>query len=174
MTKQYRGQMLHKLMLYGVNELVKRDLIDLELTPETEACCFDVDKASMPKEKGWADIDICGRPSLIHWRNVGYGELQISVWFDVDRNALDASLERYGGTIPILLPMAHPQHLLRSLKPYVAGIATGWLERKTGKYIMTRKDGGISLGYIRDSSRQQIQDLPTPEPIGYRAKGKML
>ncbi len=60
---------LQRLLVLGLNHLLQRGLVSLK---------------SAEDEIGHIFIEIAGRPSAVMWRDIGCGELRLSVWFDLN------------------------------------------------------------------------------------------
>ena len=57
-------------------------------------------------------------------------------------------------------------------KKFVGITATGWLERKTGQYLMGKERDGIFDIYTRKGEKTQLEEIPTQKPLGFEAEGK--
>ena len=150
-----------KIIVLGINEIVQSELISL-----------NVNGNHIPDEKEFGHIfaDLANVPSVILWENIGYDELQVSVWWNYDhrKNPLADSLGYAKEQFLALSPIANRRHYPK----FVGATVTAWLERKNGLYIQGSGNKGLTETYMRQTDRSQLQALPTPVPKGYRAEGK--
>ncbi|EIC0790800.1 hypothetical protein LB938_004366 [Salmonella enterica] len=171
MAMKTKNDIMHNLVIHAVNGLLARDLITMEYTEESGNYYRTEDMP--PKEKGHAIFDICGYKSFVSWRNVGWGELQIHVWFDVDLEKMIADGKTYGMTLDGFADFSTPRTVFNSLN-FSAAICGCWIERKTGKYIQCRKDKHLSScirPYLNPKKREQLESLPEAIPAGYAKHG---
>ncbi|MDX3806560.1 MAG: hypothetical protein QHC89_09175 [Bosea sp. (in: a-proteobacteria)] len=151
---------LRKIMVLGLNEAVKQGRIFMD-APPTDA---------PTDEDGYLMTDIAGRPAVVNWDSLSSGEMRISVWWDYDHSKhpqADAS----GNARESFLqsqPLANENHYRR----FVGVTVSGWLERKTGKHLQGKGKEHLFEVYMRRGSKELLQKLPDPKPIGYEAEGK--
>lgn len=149
-----------KLLVYAVNELLTAGLVSLDDVKEVDECDSHVHFA-----------EIAGRPSAILWRGIGHEELRIAIWWDFDR-------ERYEGYWP--QGQAHKYNSAGLLVPknlrsqMVGATAAGWLERRDGKWLQGKGGEAILWRYLRTGSKELIDNLPTPAPLGYATSGRFM
>ncbi|QKJ30309.1 hypothetical protein HQ865_11235 [Mucilaginibacter mali] len=67
--------------------------------------------------------------------------------------------ENFNGTSSL----AKRQHY----KKFVGVTATGWLERKIGKYLQGEKRGGIVDVYTRNGEKAVLERIPNPRPQAF-------
>lgn len=149
-----------KLLVAGTNELLKRNSISLEVVEYNEGI----------DNQGHIFTDLFGHPSVVTWRDIGYQELQISVWWKYNHslhpqaNLTGNSKENFRHSSPL----AKRQHY----KKFVGVTASGWLERKEGKYLQGKDLRAIVDTYTRRGELMELQQISTPTPIGYLSEGK--
>ena len=95
--------------------------------------------------------------------------MQISVWWDYDHKKhpqadLQGSFQEKFAT---RAPLAKENKLLL----FVGAVASGWLERKDGKYLQGMGRRGILDHYIRRNDHQKLISLHDPKPMGFKIEG---
>lgn len=147
---------LRKLMVLGLNELLSKKLVSLN--GEDEQSGFIVGR-------------LAGESSIIQWSSIGSQELSISVWWKFD-------------------VAAHPKAQVAGGKPeyfaenglctkeanypkFVGAMVSGWLERRTGKFIQGEDGHGFHHTYMRRGESSVLSSIPTPIPLGFKASGKI-
>lgn len=150
---------LRKLLVLGTNDLLERGLIELE-GPST----------SNHDDGGHVHTTIAGEPSVVMWSNIGHEELRISVWWKY-KHELHPQKDMEGNyreSFSCSLPLAKGSKFPK----FVGVCASGWLERKVGKYLQGKKREGIFDTYIRRGELAELKKLPLPEPKGFAPQGK--
>lgn len=157
---------LHKLAVMAVNELLDRNAITLDV-PATG------DQSG--GETGHIYTQLAGKPGVIIWRDIGHGELCISVWWDYDQSKHPQAYPELPDGAPTKecfttsSPLAKRQHY-----PKFVGVTLSfWFERKTGKWIQCHN--GTFTGhdmYIRRGMLSALKALPTVTPKGFKATGR--
>ncbi len=148
------------LLVAGVNELLKRKLISLN-SPEN---------LNTNDEKGHVFAEVFGYPSVIRWRDIGFGELEISVWWKYDHNRhpqaelAGRSRESFSNTSPLARRELY--------KNFVGVTITGWLERQKGKHLMGKDKERFVDVYTRKGEKSQLEKMSYQKPAGYEAEGK--
>ena len=146
---------LRKLMVLALNDLVGRGLVSL---------------ADRDGESGHVVAEIAGRSSMVLWRDIGFGELILSVWWDYDHSRhpqadLDgAARERFQTPSPL----AKRQHYRR----FVGATVSGWIERRTGLHIQGTGGRCLFGVYARRGARQVLAAIPDPVPAGFAPTGR--
>ena len=147
-----------KLLIAAVNELLYKDLISLNSRNENYL------------NRGHTLTELFGYTTVILWEDIGLEELRISVWWKYDHllhpqaNLDGNAREQFTCSSPI----TKKQHY----KKFVGAVASGWLERKEGKYIQGVNNRGIFETYIRKGEKEELEKILTPEPNGYKSEGK--
>ena len=150
---------LRKLLILGANHLLS-----------TGAVSLDAHDGSKQKS-GHIFADIAGRPSVILWHDIGHEEMRISVWWDYD-HAHHPQANKEGNfreQFHTSAPLAKRQHYPK----FVGAVASGWLERATGKYLQGEGIKGIFDRYVRRDRASELAELATPTPTGFRAEGRV-
>ena len=145
------------LLVLAVNTLLDKRLISL-------------DGQSTDNEDGHTLIELFDYPSVVIWRSVSYDELEISVWWKYNHekhpqaNLNGNARENFRSSTP-LADKAH-------YKKFVGVVASGWLERRTGKYLMGKKNEGLLKEYTRRGEKEELEKLPLQKPKGFEIEGK--
>lgn len=147
------------LLVAAVNELVVNKHIMLDPTivyPE--------------RDNGHVFLSLFGEPSVIIWSDRGYDELYISVWWKYDHNKHpQANLEgNMRESFRCENPLAKKQHY----KKFVGIVTSGWLERKSDKYLQGENNRGITKYYTRKGELQNLKGLPVQKPKDYKSSGR--
>lgn len=138
-----RNQILLNLICAGVNELVDRMLIDLNVLEDSE---------------GRLDTTLFGRPSRVIWRGIGFGELAITVWWNVKLGCGEENTE-----MPLVKQINHA----------VDACCTAWLERKNGRWIQVHKGGQLAKAgvYLSREAQNHLSQQSETNPHGYARGG---
>lgn len=149
-----------KLLVLATNELLKRGLISLD--------GGGVDRSD---DRGHLLTEIAGERSALQWNDVGFEELRITVWWKYDhekhpqREALGTSREEFCTPLPLAKMVHFPK--------FIGAAASGWLERKAGKYLQGYGQRGIFDKYTRRGELVYLNALANPIPIGFAAEGQV-
>jgi len=144
-----------KLLVLGLNELLAQNL--LSLTDEGDS-------------QGYIMTKIAGEDAVLLWQTIGSEEVQISVWWKFDHSKhpqaqLDGAYrERFSSSSPLAKSQHYPK--------FVGATVSGWLERKTGKYLMGRHSQGLFGTYMRRGEREVLDAIPVPVANGFKVEGK--
>lgn len=152
-----------KLLILGVNELLKRKLISLVPNAKLRS-------EGNSDESGHVLVDLHGYPSVILWSDIGFQELRISVWWKYN-HALHPQANLTGNareTFSTSSPLAKRTHY----KNFVGVTVSGWLERKEGKFLQGKGRKAVFDIYTRTSEKDALEKLPIPKPEGYLSEGK--
>lgn len=148
------------LLVAGVNELLINKLISLKSPKNLHT----------NDEKGHVIAEVFGYPSVIKWRDIGFGQLEISVWwkYDHDRHPqaelAGRSRESFNNTSPLARKELY--------KNFVGVTITGWLERQNGTHLMGNgRERFVDL-YTRKGEKSELEKIPCEKPIGFEAEGK--
>lgn len=147
------------LLVAAVNKLIEEKHISLILEDVNEE-----------REKGHIFLELFKHNSVIIWRNIGFGELSISVWWKYDHSKHpQANLEgSYRESFRSSEPLANKSHY----RKFVGVAASCWLERLTGKYIQGKNRRGIFDIYTRKGELEILKELPIQKPKGYEISGR--
>ena len=148
---------LAKLLVSGINELVARGLISLSPTDDEN-------------NFGHILIDIAGRPSALMWRDIGCGELRISVWFDLDISRHpQATME---GDCGEHFLTARPLAKRHRYPEFVGATASCYLERERGPRVQGVGREATFQTYVRRDMRPILAAIPDPIPMGFVMSGR--
>ncbi|WP_307293136.1 hypothetical protein [Flavobacterium sp. SORGH_AS_0622] len=148
------------LLVAGVNHLLQTKLITLE----------DSSSHGKRDNEGHVFTEIFGFPSVVRWRDAGFGELEISVWWKYDHSRhphaeLEGnSRENFNTTTPLARKELY--------KNFVGVTVSGWLERKEGKHIMGKDREKLVGIYTRKGEKAALDRMPSQLPLGFEAQGK--
>jgi hypothetical protein len=147
------------LMVAALNKLIEENHISLAF-----------DGTNKVNEKGHVFVELFNQNSVILWRNIGFGELQISVWWKYDHSKHpQANLEgNERENFNSAKPLARKIHY----RKFVGIVASCWLERKTSKHIQGKNREHISVHYSRRGELDVLKELPAQKPIGFEISGK--
>lgn len=145
------------LLVAAINEVLDKNLITLNAT-------------TPPQQDGHVFVDLFGFPSVVLWQDIGFEELRISVWWKYNHskhpqaNLTGNARENFNGSSPL----ANRNHY----KKFVGVVISGWLERKTGKYIQGKNNESIFDRYIRKGEKAELEKLPLQKTKGFKTEGK--
>jgi hypothetical protein len=144
-----------KLLVLGLNELLSRNLVSL--TDEGDS-------------QGHVIAKLGGEDAVLLWRTIGFEEVRISVWwkFDYSKHPQAHLDGAYRESFSCASPLAKPQHYPK----FVGATVSGWLERKTGKYLMGKHSQGLFETYMRRGERALVDAIRVPVPNGFKVEGK--
>lgn len=111
-----------------------------------------------------------GFDSVIIWRNIGFEEIQISVWwkFDYDKHP-QVNLEgKFKENFNSPTPLAKKQHY----KKIVGVTATALLETITTKHLQGIGNEYLLDVYTRKGEKAELEKLPIQKPEGFETEGK--
>jgi len=151
-TRIYHGR---KLLITGINYLLQNNLVSL---------------SGKDEEHQHSMAEIAGRPSVILWHGISGDELAVAVWWDYDHSKHpQANLEGNSReNFRLLAPLAKRRHYPK----FVGGVVSGWLERKTGKYVQGTGRKGITTEYLRADAKAALIEMVNPVGNGFLAEGK--
>lgn len=150
-----------KLLVQSINELLERKLISIDYSNNEDG---EYDGT----ERGHAFISsLFGYPSVVLWKNVGFQELRISVWwkydYEIHKSYLrDNQKETFESTLPINK---------KDFRKFLGVAATGYLERKDGKFLQGKGSLGITKIYTRKEENKELESLNAPQAISFNAEG---
>jgi hypothetical protein len=148
-----------KLLIAATNELLNRNLISLNASKDST------------EESGHAFLEIFEHPSVVMWDDIGFEELRISVWWKY--NHLLHPQANLTGNFRENFNCASPLAKRNHFKKFVGITASGWLERKVGKYLQGKGDRGIFEIYTRKGEKAELEKMPIPEPNGFKMEGRV-
>lgn len=146
------------LLVAAINALLDKNLITLD-TAKTKV-----------QQNGYFFVDLFGFPSVVLWQDIGFEELRISVWWKFNHskhpqaNLTGNARENFNTSSPL----ANRYHY----KNFVGVVISGWLERKTDKYIQGKSNECIFDRYIRKGEKVELEKLHSQQPKGFKIEGK--
>jgi hypothetical protein len=147
------------LLVAALNKLIEEKHISLAF-----------DGTNKVDERGHVFVELFNQNSVILWRNVGFGELLISVWWKYDPSKHpQANLEgNERESFNLDKPLAKTIHY----RKFVGIVASCWLERKTSKHIQGKNREHISVHYSRRGELKILKELPVQKPNEYEISGR--
>jgi len=146
----------------AVNELLKQGCITLDCPNDAKL---------IESEHGHIKVELAGFESIVLWRNIGYGELSVSVWWNYDHSKhpqaeMDGAYrEGFTSDRPLTKKSKYPD--------FVGAVISGYLERKDGKYLMGKDTNFLTRTYLRNDMIDHLKNLPTPNPDRYLSEGRI-
>lgn len=149
-----------KLLVLGVNEAVRQGKLSLHAPLSDE----------YTDENGYLMTTLAGRPAVVIWSSIGFGEIRVSVWWDYDHSKhpqaelTGSSREQFQTSRPLAKKAYYPK--------FVGATASAWLERKTGCFLQGTSEKRIFDTYLRRGMKAVLREIPDPKPLGYEAEGR--
>ncbi|KKX49782.1 hypothetical protein [Sphingobacterium sp. IITKGP-BTPF85] len=146
------------LLISAINTLLDKRIISLN-------------GKSSDSENGHIFVELFGYPSVILWQDIGFDELRISVWWKYNHelhpqaNLTGNARENFNGSSPL----ANRIHY----KKFVGVIASGWLERSTGKYLQGKNREAIFDVYTRKGEKDELEKQSLQKPKAFGIEGKV-
>jgi len=146
------------LLISAINTLLEKRIIALN-------------GKSSDSENGHIFVELFGYPSVILWQDIGFDELRISVWWKYNHelhpqaNLTGNARENFNGSSPL----ANRIHY----KKFVGVIASGWLERSTGKYLQGKNREAIFDVYTRKGEKDELEKQSLQKPKAFGIEGKV-
>lgn len=148
-----------KLMILGVNELLEQELITLNWDGQMESGGFNHHHCI-----------IAGEKSVVLWRDIGFGEYNISVWWNYNHAAHPQA--DLNGNYKESFTCSSPLAKRSKYKDFVGAVCSGWLERNEGRHIQGYGSNHLIETYTRKADLQTLKDLPIPTSKGFKPEGK--
>jgi hypothetical protein len=149
-----------KLIIAATNELLDWSLITLD----------GKDGKYSHAEDGHVFLDLFGYPSIVLWRDIGFEELQITVWWKYNHDLHPQA--NLSGNSREKFHMSSPLAKRHSYKNFVGVTVSAWLERRTGKHLQGKNQEALIDIYTRKGEKQALEKFPCPKPRGFLAEGK--
>lgn len=150
MSKAEHKKLIRKLMIHAINEAVRSGVIPL---------MFRYRK--MPDE-GYANIIVCGKPTVISWCDTGHDELRVSVWWDYRPDLLPGQNSDESIDLSLLLPDVN-----RDRFRFVVGACASFYFDYRHKGILSDRGKEFFALYVRESTASYINELEDIKPFGY-------
>ena len=150
---------LRFLLHHGISELIKRGKVNLEFDPKIK------------EEDGYIFLDLFGHPSVLIWRHIGFEEVEVTVWWKYDhqnhpqKDSKGNARESFNGGEPLAQKS--------KFKDFVGVVVLGWLERKTGKYLMGKGNKGICKHYARKGEVELLRQINFELSSDFDFEGKV-
>ena len=173
------------LLGHALNILLKKNLIDMS--------------SSTDAGDSYLECELIGKPTVINWSYISYGEIRLSVWWNFDKTKHPQHLEggyknkvlldnltedeqrKYFGTRKAIFSTAssvekyvtdEPLAKQSRYKDFVGVLCSTWIERKDGKYLQTEGGQRIFASYIRAKDRRELCTIPNCQPDGFDLSGR--
>lgn len=174
------------LLGHALNLLIKKGLIDMN----------SIDDA----DSSYLECELVGKPTIINWNYVGFGEIRMSVWWNFDKTKHPQHLEggyknrvildhlsdheqmKYAGTKKGIFSNSNTVEKYQTTKPlakhnkyidFVGVVCSTWVERKSGKYLQTENGKHILDSYIRTRDKKALCSIPSCNPLGFELSGPL-
>lgn len=147
-----------KLLVLGLNEILSRGILSLNLDSESSEPTSHI------------ETTIAGYNSIVSWSDAGFGEISISVWWKYDHSKHpQANLTGNAReTFSTGSPLAKRQHYQK----FVGVVCSAWLERDSGKYLQGKGNHHLIDKYARKGELEHLKLLPNPIPQGFNPEGR--
>lgn len=173
------------LLGHALNTLIKKGLIDMDSTEDAG--------------DSYIECELCGKSSIITWRYISYGEINLSVWWNFDKTKHPQHLEggyknriildnlpekeqmKYAGTNKGIYTWSNSVETFSLAEPlakpsryidFVGVLCSTWVERKEGKYLQIKDGQHIYPSYIRKSDKKALCAIPDCIPIDFKLEGR--
>lgn len=149
-----------KLLVHGVNELIKLKKIKLDDEPTHEE-----------SKNLYCECVIYGYKSIVVCNEISHGEIQVSVWwkYNHDKHPQANSIGRSKESFNLSSPLAKRSHYPK----FVGIVCSAWLERKTNKHLQGTGNEFIHDRYTRKGELNELKRLSNPVPNGFEVEGKI-
>ncbi|MET0116417.1 MAG: hypothetical protein ABW090_03230 [Sedimenticola sp.] len=147
-----------KLLILGLNELIKRGLLSLSWDGQST------------EKTSHIETVIAGQNAIVSWSDAGFGEVRISVWWKYDHskhpqaNLSGNAREEFQTPSPLAKRSHYPK--------FVGVVCSAWLERDQGKYLQGYGNDHLFELYTRRGELEFLRNISDPEPIGYEPEGR--
>ncbi len=143
-TKTSKKEKMRDLLCIALNEIIKCKRININNHNEkvVDDSIFTV---------------IEGKKSKISWRDIGYGEVRITIWWGIKPACVD-------------VPTTKPFN--RNMVDALDVCCSGWLERREGIWLQGYGGDFIFDTYCAKSAELDLFSIPEIETNGYNKEGK--
>ncbi|MBB2951148.1 hypothetical protein [Sphingobacterium sp. JUb56] len=146
------------LLMAGLNELIKKESFKLDLQKNEDT-----------DEHGHLFVDILGYPSVVLWREIGFQEVEISVWWKYNHSLHPQA--NLTGNSKENFRTSEPLADRKYYKKFVGAVIVGWLERREGKFLQGKGNEGILKKYVRRGEKTELENAPLVDAIGFEPTG---
>ncbi|HAG2284115.1 TPA: hypothetical protein G8W61_004481 [Salmonella enterica] len=150
MNKAEQQKRLKKLMIHAVNEAVIAGVIPLT---------FRYRKMT---QEGFAGITVCGKYTLINWKETGIDEFRVTVWWDYQPEHITKLINGRPENLKLLLPDVD-----RTAFRLVVGACASFYFDYLQKGILSDRGKEFFAVYLRESTASEIDELEDVKPLGY-------
>lgn len=150
MGKDEQQRRIRKLMIHAINEAIRVGVMPLTFRHRR-----------MTKE-GFAEITVCGKHTLLIWKDTGYDELRFSVWWDYRPDLLPLKNQSNYVCTDLLFPNVN-----RDRFRFVVGACASFYFDYQHKGILSDRGKEFFAVYIRVSTVGYIDELDEVMPFSY-------
>lgn len=150
MSKAEHKKRIRKLMIHAINEAVRSGVIPL---------MFRYRRMTV---EGYANITVCGKPTVINWCDTGHNEFRVSVWWDYQPDLLQGKNKDEYIDLSLLLPDVN-----RDRFRFVVGACASFYFDYRRKGILSDRGKEFFALYVRESTASYIDELEDAEPLSY-------
>lgn len=187
MTSNYSNVKMAQTHLLGhaLNLLVENKLIDLD--------------SEQVLDDEYLECELLGKPSIINWSYISFGEIRLSVWWNFDKtkhpqhlqggyknkilldDLPDDEARKYWGNSKAIYSTSNtvecyslPEPLAKKqrYKDFVGVVCSTWIERAESKHLQTDDGTQVFGSYIRQADRKNLMSIPECKPKGFSLVGK--
>ncbi|EKN5826345.1 hypothetical protein ABLZ23_002979 [Salmonella enterica] len=150
MSKAEHKKRIRKLMIHAINEAVRSGVIPLMF------------RYRRMTAEGYANITVCGRPTVINWCDTGHDELRVSVWWDYQPETQPGQGKYKSKELALLFPDVN-----RDCLRFVVGACASCYFDYWHKGILSDRGKEFFALYVRESTASYIDELEEVEPFIY-------
>ncbi|EAP7866739.1 hypothetical protein ACOIPX_001060 [Salmonella enterica] len=150
MSKAEQQKRIRKVMIYALNAAFRAGVISLK------------DRVNGMTEAECSEITVCGKSTIINWRDTGRDELRVSVWWDYRPERLPKLMKSKLHDLTLPLPGIYRDRLR-----IIVGMCASCYFDCRHKGILSDKGKEFFAVYVRESTASYIDELEDVKPLGY-------
>ncbi|EAB7739572.1 hypothetical protein B5864_13845 [Salmonella enterica] len=150
MSKAEHKKRIRKLMIHAINEAIRAGVLPLMF------------RYRRMTAEGYANITVCGKPTVINWCDTGHDEFRVSVWWDYRSDLLPEKNRYEPVDLSLLLPDVN-----RDRFRFIVGACASFYFDYKHKGILSDRGKEFFAVYVRESTAIYIDELEDVEPFSY-------
>lgn len=150
MSKAEQQKRIRKVMIYALNAAFHAGVIPLK------------DRVNGVTEAECSEITVCGKSTIINWRDTGRDELRVSVWWDYRPERLPKLMKSKLHDLTLPLPGIYRDRLR-----IIVGMCASCYFDCRHKGILSDKGKEFFAVYVRESTASEIDEMEEVKPLGY-------
>ncbi len=150
MNKTEQQKRIRKLMIHAINEAVKTGVIPLTF------------RYRRMTAEGYTGITVCGKYTVINWKETGLDEFRVSVWWDYQPDNIPKLINGRPENLKALLPDVD-RNSFRS----VVGMCASFYFDYLHKGVLSDRGKEFFAVYVRESTASDIDELEDMKPFCY-------